>query len=442
MIWKTTLAQLMITILVIPGVLLLPPKEVEAVDLTSSIGSAAAEITAGISACVADSFLSALLLAAPTNVPVSDGAQNSRDCILKSLAWSLANIALETMLVQITAWVQNGFEGAPAFVTDPSSFLSAVVDEAVGQVIADSPLRFLCSEFVLDVQIDLMFQFLAPDSEQFRGCTLSDISGNVDGFLAGNMVDHGGLRSWYEITTKPQQNPTLANLPSQDFVTAVIRTERGEELDLLGWAQGFFSLTDDLGFVDTPGTVVSDQVASWLRMPQERLTIADEINELVGAIVQQLMTGLFEEEGGLLGTSYNTGQGNYGGIATVAQIDLLSDIDDEISIAQASGDFVAETQYANLRQQVAAVDPSSPNALQQLSTLQAQFFTLQGVTNPPPPLGGGGNTGGGGNVPPPPPPPPSTPGTTPDGGSLPDGGGSPDGGIPPPPPPPPPPSSQ
>ena len=67
-----------------------------------------------------------------------------------------AKVFLRAMVRSIIQWINSGFQGAPAFVTDLRGFLVDVADEIAGEFIYQSDaLRFLCSPFQLDVRIAL-----------------------------------------------------------------------------------------------------------------------------------------------------------------------------------------------------------------------------------------------------------------------------------------------
>ncbi len=48
------------------------------------------------------------------------------------------------------------------------------------------------------------------------------------------------------------------------------------------------------GKITTPGSLVQEQVSSYLNIPAERLTFADEFDELVDELFNSLLNKMFE----------------------------------------------------------------------------------------------------------------------------------------------------
>ena len=100
-------------------------------------------------------------------IPVSDAALRSKEAgvtmfgfTVPGLTWDLiaitiAKLALEQILNATTAWVNKGFEGNPAYVTDPMQFFTKIADNIAGEFIRGSELGFLCSPFQAKIRIAL-----------------------------------------------------------------------------------------------------------------------------------------------------------------------------------------------------------------------------------------------------------------------------------------------
>lgn len=261
-----------------------------------------------------------------------------KECVLDPLAWILKNIVIEQMAQDIMGWVQSGFEGAPAFITDPLGFMNSISDEAVGLFLFESGLdEYLCSPFQVDVIVDFYLNYHTPT---FGGggfsrmaCTLDDVfaaaSGSgVDVTTAVNngynqlvrngdlQFDGGGFNAIFSLL-EDRNNPygTYFNLQSEAASRA--RTFQAKENQLLIQANGWFSLRCDLdgdGVNDnvcTPGEFVAKQVFSWSDSPLKQLEAADELSEIIDAVIAGMVTMLLRDVGtgglGLLGA----GDSNY-----------------------------------------------------------------------------------------------------------------------------------
>jgi len=222
------------------------------------------------------------------------------------IAFMMVNIALKEMIRSTTKWVNSGFKGSPAFVTDLEGFLLNTADKVAGNFIWGSELQFLCSPFALNVKLALDIQYNATRDYQAQ-CTLTGSLANIERFLGGDFLA-GGWDSWYEVTQSPQNNPFGAALVAQDRMSVGINAAQREKRDLLGFGNGFLSMErcystgdDERCTIETPGVVIQDQLNRSLGLPGERLAVADEINELLGALFVQLAGQALSGAGGLLG---------------------------------------------------------------------------------------------------------------------------------------------
>src|SRR5690606_32479796 len=53
--------------------------------------------------------------------------------VLDTLAWQAANLAIESMTKSLVNWINSGFQGSPAFVTDLNNNLRGVGDAVANQ---------------------------------------------------------------------------------------------------------------------------------------------------------------------------------------------------------------------------------------------------------------------------------------------------------------------
>lgn len=240
----------------------------------------------------------------------SIGSLAIKEYALDTIAWSLVNIMLKEMIRSVTAWVNSGFEGSPAFITDLTGFLINIADKVAGDFIYGSGLSMLCSPFKLNLQLALGLQYAQTKGYQAK-CTLSSVVNNMESFMNGNFLE-GGWDGWYNMALTPQNNPYGAAYEAQTALTISLINARGEQTKLLDFGRGFFSMKDSSGKLTTPGAVIETQLNESLGLPANRLTVADELNELVGALFSQLVGQIFSGVGGLLGlTDSSYGDGDY-----------------------------------------------------------------------------------------------------------------------------------
>lgn len=243
-----------------------------------------------------------------------------KENVLDGLAWTVAKALLSQFTQSIVNWINNGFEGSPAFVTDLRGFLLDVADQAAGEYINDYlGLGFLCEPFELDIRIALSIQYNQARDFQPPECTLTDIVDNVEGFLAGDF-SQGGWEGWLEMTQRPQNTPYGGYLYSSLEFDAFVAGAQNEQSTLLDFGNGFLSSTicfpvdgktrEDC-IISNPGKVIETQLNEALGLPQDTLVVADEFNEIIGALFNQLAQQAISGAGGLLGLSGGTGYTDY-----------------------------------------------------------------------------------------------------------------------------------
>jgi len=237
---------------------------------------------------------------------------------LDAIAWAAINILLEEMIRDTTYWVNSGFEGKPFFVQDLKGFLSQTADDYALYFINQDIVKYLCSPFQASVSAALALQYT-----QFRQhqpyCTFSDAVRNINSFKNGDFITGGGWNAWFNVSLNP-------NLYQQGaFARASAALDAGAQTNVLNvkadvsFGSGFLGKKeceppayDDYGNeVDvkpkcvtvTPGETINQSLNKALGATSDRLTVADEFNELIAALVNQLVVSALGGEGGLASVS-------------------------------------------------------------------------------------------------------------------------------------------
>lgn len=340
-----SLALLLIVSFLIPSGLAIPTKKAEAAmnciaPIAGAIGSALSLIATkeviGVSTAPGDSGAAA----------VTAGGQYGQffnDCILKPLAIKMARIMVRNISNSIVNWINGGFQGKPGFVTDFKGLVSQTADQAIGDYIYGTDLKFLCQPFSVKIRLTLATKYQRKFQEEIR-CTLSSITGNVNNFVNNN--GGRGWNNWFEITTQPQNNQYGAYLMAeselasriQDQLDQVTKTldrsngfldykicdekapdrETGAQASLRvsaameAKARGEFVSAKDLdatprcktgGRVVTPGSLVNDQAKTVLGNWADQLNLATEIDQIVGALISHFADKMITGAQGFLGLS-------------------------------------------------------------------------------------------------------------------------------------------
>jgi len=142
---------------------------------------------------------------------------------LDTLAWTISNMVIERIAASTVSWINSGFQGSPAYVTDPQAYFQKIADEEMGQFILDNPnLDQLCGPIKAKIRLALTQNYIR---EPIYRCTLTDVVGNIDGFM--DDFSQGGWDGFFELTQKTQNNPIGAYLQAENDLDLRIASRQG-----------------------------------------------------------------------------------------------------------------------------------------------------------------------------------------------------------------------
>jgi hypothetical protein len=289
-----------------------------------------------------------------------------KDYGLDAIAWTLSNLIIERMTASTVNWINSGFKGSPAFITNPEAYFTNIGDQIAGQYIFSNPnLNFLCGPISAKIKLALAKSYTGAGNQNWQ-CTLTQAGKNMDNFMNG--FENGGWDSFFQVSQNTQMNPIGAYLQAQNEMNLQIATKQGAIQADLAQGKGFLSYqkckegtertagqlrtcdTDyntcinnnrgdennlqqcasiykkcdasspavavgDCADKDketvTPGSVIADQLNTSLNTGTNKLVTADELNEIVGALLNQVVSQVVGGVGnGLRGLSQpNTSSG-------------------------------------------------------------------------------------------------------------------------------------
>lgn len=247
---------------------------------------------------------------------------NLKEFTLDGIARGIAQSALNQMMADMIEWVNGGFDGSPAFVTNLDEFMLRVRDDVATNLIYGSELNALCEPIQFQVKATILKQY----TEESRGtytphCTLDDVPGvDIEAFLEGDF-SKGGLAAFFELTVGGNNDPIKAYYNAQaELYQRATAAEENEETEL-GWSRGFLSkeacsfIEDATGFARqrcetlTPGSLIGDVLSYYVgELPAQQLLNTDEFNEVFSG----LMSGILNQSlGGQFGLRGLGGSGQY-----------------------------------------------------------------------------------------------------------------------------------
>lgn len=271
---------------------------------------------------------------------------------LDTLGWTIGKIAIQMMTKSVVTWINSGFKGSPSFITNFQGFLTQVADitahHVIGQLGTNSALR---SPFQSQVAQNTAQMYAQSSSETgfFASIayTLNKVTSGDSAFLAGNF-SQGGWSAWYSASQYEQNNPFGAQMIADARLRASVANAQANQTTQAGWGQGFLSWcgdatgggggtnsggackTDDdcagalacidgkcaadpsldgttaqtctnkdgsQGTIQTPGSVIVAQLNKTLGTSADSLVTADEFNEIIGALMSQLVSQVLGSTG-------------------------------------------------------------------------------------------------------------------------------------------------
>jgi hypothetical protein len=216
-----------------------------------------------------------------------------------AVAFCLVNSIIEYIAMSTVEWINSGFQGNPVFVENPERFFASIADIEAGILLDELTGGFLCSPLEAPIRISLAAGYnsrISPLSQRMA-CSFTEISGNLESFIAGDTYSFEDMISY----GRPENNSLGLNTYLRIELNERIANQIGVQSKLLDWGQGVFSVKNEKGEIVSPGTFIEDQINKRIDHPTQRLLMADEFDEIVTALVNQLvriaiseMTQVFE----------------------------------------------------------------------------------------------------------------------------------------------------
>lgn len=331
-----------------------------------------------------------------------------KEYILDGLVWTIVNQLIERMAAAVVDWINSGFEGKPAFVQNFKKFYQDLDNAVFADFINEFDHGNICQPFANKIRRSFEIQYALYQGGRENAwrrasqCTL-------DRFLAiqqtsieefSNDFSKGGWGAWLHLV-QPQNNQYGAYLIYRDELNLRQAEKRGEKKEELTFGRGFLSFrrqgeclefntesgssegeADDtryeydptIGDVEvslgggaclerapdrimTPGSLIQEKLDHALGSGERRIEAGDEIDEIISALLNQLMTqvlgpnGLFGASQSGAGSSSYTDRlrTNQEDLATqktrlrIVLSDAISRLEDYISVKREIRSVVAET---------------------------------------------------------------------------------------------------
>lgn len=320
------LLTFLIALLAVPGVLLVKPKPANAIIqclFNELLGGAG-----GLVSSFGDSYAVpvrsvAMTTTAKNTSSIKSSTKNlsTKECVWDFLTRVFVNTLIRNFTKSVVTWINSGFQGSPLFVTNPEGFFADVADQIGGQFIYEGLGKFgqiLCSPFDLQLRLALGFNFFSNYRDRIT-CRLTDIQKNLNNaFTRGGFIVSGGWSTWHSVTMVRQNNVFGAYVIASDSLDSQLSRRINNLTEELNQGRGFLSfkkcpsaLGSEEAFyeelegkctVQTPGSVIEGQLQEVLPSELRSIEVADEINEIIAALINAALNEVFSATG-LAGTT-------------------------------------------------------------------------------------------------------------------------------------------
>jgi len=244
-------------------------------------------------------------IAVTVNAPVQnikDSNDLLRDNFLNCIARTIARAAIQQITASTVNWINSGFQGKPTFVQDYQKFFTNVLDQAAGEFLRGSDLAFLCTPFRNQIRIALAQSYARRNTAP--SCTLSGVINNFTSFTNGNFSS-GGWKGFLTFVNTPSNNPFGAFATAQSGLfgaQATALSTANRQLTPTGFLaqQEKYDCQAVVGAtgpeqkckkrITTPGGVIESSLNKTLGTSLDSLNLAKNFDEIISALVTQLMT--------------------------------------------------------------------------------------------------------------------------------------------------------
>lgn len=246
--------------------------------------------------------------------------------VLDGLQWAVAKAAIQAITKSMVNWINSGFNGSPAFVTNLDQNLLGVSDGVANSffnALSNNTSGGIKSPFQSVVSQQLRNSYYSSTGRSGgSGYNLNQYSKNPAAFLAGKFGANGGFNAWFAAVGNNQNNPYGAAYAQQNALNAAVYKATTNRLNELNWGKGFMSWRgpctsskptantnsysiDAQGYdtvtslanadtctsysIKTPGSIIEDSLGITATSPLRQLELSNSINQIVGALASQLI---------------------------------------------------------------------------------------------------------------------------------------------------------
>ena len=218
-----------------------------------------------------------------------------------SIAYCVVNTIIDYIVNSTIQWANSGFKGNPSFVRNPEQFFKQLADREAASFIQEIAYQTtglnVCAPFRINIATGLVGSYSGlNDYARYNTCSLTQMQQNA---MQSGSYTITTPTDWIALT-KPQNNIYYSYISAGDELSKRIALKNNTATFDLTINRGFLSYkkckddskpeskTNPCDTV-TPGSVIADSLSSTLNIPRERLVSAQKFDQMVDAIVNNLI---------------------------------------------------------------------------------------------------------------------------------------------------------
>lgn len=283
----------------------------------------------------------------PAHALFGDTALAVKEYVLDTVVWQIKRAAVAALTKSTLNWINSGFKGSPAFVTNLRENLLIVGDTVAEKFFAELSNEIIDSPYQDEIALAVRTGYYLSTGGTFyiqNPFTLNQYSNDPRAFLDGDF-SQGGFSAWFSTAMNCQNSPYCAYQLAVGELNSRINSGAARELKLFDWANGFKTLRGNCdetptyskaqnvelktlggtgqvgadgsidiqtntqvaqlsqmepcldGGIRTPGAILAPRLNDALGAGERQLITADEINEIVGALFAQVVNQAFGNNG-------------------------------------------------------------------------------------------------------------------------------------------------
>lgn len=231
--------------------------------------------------------------------------------ILDALAWMLAKTVIQSLTRSIVNWINSGFQGSPAFEADLNASLRSLGD-AVANDFFNGLNQVVINNTGFNLRAPFQDQIAARLREEFYRTTSSygfDVRNPYRSCYGSNGFS---LNGWFCESQNDANNPYGRYQLARNDLFKQLNGAVQQRITELGWGKGFLSWRGPCGPsgtdaaatgavnlsqkdysakcpIRTPGAVIENALGISVTSPFRQLELADSVNEIVAALMAQMV---------------------------------------------------------------------------------------------------------------------------------------------------------